>query len=96
MITIDDDFIYPSSLIEELVDLNSKFPKAICCHRAFEIKRNGEKIAPYVEWCNMMLNVEPTYDVFFTSGGGDIISCTLFFRRSLEQRFVYGKLQVCG
>lgn len=84
VITIDDDFIYPSNLIEKLIDLHSKYPKAICCHRALQIKYEGSKILPYKEWNNIFLNEVPSYDVFFTSGGGTLFPPNCFSKEVLN------------
>ena len=72
VVTIDDDFIYPSDLIEKLFRLHCKFPSAICCHRALQIKYEGVEVLPYKKWSNKVLNEIPSYDVFFTSGGGTL------------------------
>ena len=72
VVTIDDDFIYPSDLLEKLFRLHCKFPSAICCHRALQIKYEGVEVLPYKKWSNKVLNEIPSYDVFFTSGGGTL------------------------
>lgn len=78
VVTIDDDFIYPSDLIEKLFRLHCKFPQAICCHRALRIKCEGGEVLPYKEWDNSILYEIPSYDAFFTSGGGTLFPAYCF------------------
>jgi len=42
VITADDDVIYPSNLIEELMKLHNKYPDCICCNFLFLITHNKE------------------------------------------------------
>lgn len=72
MITIDDDFIYPTTLIEDLVNLHNEFPDAICCDRAFKINKNGVKILPYNQWEYLQTRLGPSFNIFQTSGGGTL------------------------
>lgn len=91
VITIDDDFIYPSDLIEKLVLLNAEFPDAICCHRGFKISHNNNRLLPYDYWVRHFVIPTPSYDVFFTSGGGtlfppycftdDVLNSEIFLKR---------------
>lgn len=79
MITVDDDIIYPTTLIGQLVAINKMYPKSICCHRAHSIKVENGKIQPYSIWNQIREFEGPNYNVFFTSGGG-----TLFPPNSLH------------
>ena len=72
LITVDDDFIYPSTLIGSLIELNKKHPKAICCARAFLMKKEGESILPYNQWVYLNNGAGPSCDLFHTSGGGTL------------------------
>lgn len=72
LITVDDDFIYPSSLIEELMKLHLENPQAICCHRALHITMKEKKILPYNDWEYIYNQYGPAFDIFFTSGGGTL------------------------
>lgn len=72
LITVDDDFIYPSTMIQELIDESVLNPKMICCHRALKIKTNGNQILPYNEWEYIYGKMGPAFNIFFTSGGGTL------------------------
>lgn len=51
VITVDDDVFYPEYLVEELENMSSRFPGAICCTWAHEIALDQDgHILPYKEW----------------------------------------------
>jgi hypothetical protein len=77
-ITVDDDILYPSTLIEKLLDLHNLFPTAICCHRAKKVSM-FDTLDKYNSWKEAVSFCGPTNDLFFTSGGG-----TLFPPHSLH------------
>lgn len=80
IITIDDDLFYPSDLINNLLELNNKYPNTICCNRAQKIKYHKKYIEPYNNWERQRTGEPPNYTTFFTSGGG-----TLFPPGSLNE-----------
>lgn len=92
IITIDDDFIYSSFLIEELMTTHQNNPGLICCNRAVRIKIRNNVIMPYNQWKFEYSNTEPSFELFFTSGGG-----TLFPGYCLHQEVLNAKvfLDIC-
>jgi hypothetical protein len=80
LITVDDDIIYPTTLVSELIDVNKSYPQSICCHRGHSIKIENGKVMPYAFWKIIKKFGSDKYDIFFTSGGG-----TLFPPNSLHQ-----------
>ena len=71
LITVDDDIIYPTTMIALLVELSKKYPSTICCHRARVIKQIDEKsISQYKEWNEAKNQAPPGFNFFLTSGGG--------------------------
>jgi hypothetical protein len=80
IVTVDDDIIYPTTLIGQLVELNAIYPKSIICHRAYRIKVENGKLLPYASWNQIKDFDGPNFDIFFTSGGG-----TLFPPHSLHK-----------
>lgn len=78
LITIDDDIIYHTTMIAELVELKNMHPSSICCHRARFIKTECNQILPYLDWIEILSKLGPSYLIFQTSGGG-----TLYPPRSL-------------
>jgi hypothetical protein len=71
LITIDDDILYPSTLLEKLINLHKLFPNCIICHRAKLVNLfcTNDK---YNLWKEAVNFDGPTYDLFFTSGGGTL------------------------
>ena len=80
LITIDDDIIYPTFLVEKLFKLHKKYPKSICCHRAILMTFRGGNQLPYDQWTTINKLTQPSLNIFQTSGGG-----TLFPANSLHQ-----------
>lgn len=78
-ITIDDDFFYPSKMIENL--LKNSHGNNIIAHRAYSIKFNHSgEIAEYSKWKLLPDTHKSGLSLFATSGGG-----TLFPSGSLHQ-----------
>ncbi len=73
IITIDDDILYPSFLIEDLMKLYDNHPGCICCTRGHEIvvKNDGE-ITPYSKWLKNHQKKEerPSFYICPTGVGG--------------------------
>ena len=69
-ITVDDDFLYPSSLIEELMIGYRKNTSSIYCHRAHMTTNTNENLDSYKKWTKEFKGSSDSSNVFFTSGGG--------------------------
>jgi hypothetical protein len=50
IITVDDDVIYPPTLIENLKESHKKYPYSICSIRTRSIKISNGTIQPYIDW----------------------------------------------
>ncbi len=74
LITIDDDIMYPNNLVEQLISLNNVYPNSICCHRGHKILYNSEtnSVLSYSLWNELVDFHGPSFDVFFTTGGGTL------------------------
>jgi hypothetical protein len=70
-ITVDDDILYPSTLIQELFELHKLYPTCICCHRAKNVNMFKTNLE-YLKWEESIEFCGPTKDLFFTSGGGTL------------------------
>ncbi len=72
-VTLDDDIIYPSHMLEELLEANVKYPHAVIARYAYEMKyeKSGE-ICSYSEWKRVMKPQKPSSKFFFGSGGGTL------------------------
>lgn len=50
IVTVDDDFIYPSTLIESLLEYNAKFPGCVIGARGRVMRVEYGEIKPYPDW----------------------------------------------
>lgn len=85
LITVDDDIIYPSTMLQMLVELNKKYPSTICCHRARIIKTENKNVSPYIEWKEAIGQTYPGFNIFFTSGGGTLFPPNSFYSDVLNE-----------
>lgn len=70
IVTADDDAIYPSNWLVELVNAYKKNKNAIHCHRCRRVNREGKVINPYNTWGFIVKEDSCSYDNFFTGLGG--------------------------
>lgn len=84
VITVDDDLLYDSRMIELLFLSYLKFPHAVSCMRAHLITSDSEgHIAKYSEWIKEYSDLvdKPSLRLFSTSGAG-----TLYPPRCMDRR----------
>lgn len=75
IITVDDDLIYDSQMIEALVTSYLHFPSAVSAVRTHLMKLDGNgKIAPYSQWGKEFSGIlgQPSMQLFSTSGAGTL------------------------
>ena len=73
IIVVDDDIYYPNTIIVDLINLNNKYPKSICCLRAHKVTfSSNNKLDPYKKWEKVINNHGPSFELFHTSGGGTL------------------------
>lgn len=66
IVTVDDDFIYANTMLENLYKFHLQYPKCIVTHLA--LQRQGSN---YHKWQNLLFNaVTPTYDIMQFGGSG--------------------------
>lgn len=73
IVTLDDDLLYESDLLENLLRCYKQYPNAICASRIHEITLDEEGIPNEYSkwnWCAWPLHASPLN--FFTSGGGTL------------------------
>lgn len=71
VITVDDDVIYPSDTIANLVNLSEKFPGSICANRAHYITSKNGLFLTYRSWIpNYKKIKEPSHLLMQTGVGG--------------------------
>lgn len=82
IITIDDDIIYPVSLLSELFNAYVENENHIICILSRKIKTNGIQFLPYVHWPKVYEFEKDDNALLMLSGGG-----TLFPPNSLHSDF---------
>lgn len=71
VITIDDDVIYPETMIEKLVVNYKKHPECIIARRSFMITGRNGNLDSYHIWLRYFSGIkEPTHSIFATGIGG--------------------------
>lgn len=65
IVTVDDDILYPSTLVKSLVDVSSKFPNCVVYHRGREIGKT-----PYNTWTPIKESLRTASCNFPTGVGG--------------------------
>lgn len=72
IITVDDDVIYQSNLIEKLYNGYLKHPGCVCCMRGRSISFSNKKITPYKNWKLITGELGPSEFILPTGVGGVI------------------------
>ena len=70
IITIDDDIIYSSKLLKNLILLNNDYPDSICCNHASRIAVNNDNIGDYIKWQNVKKEITNTNTLMPIGVGG--------------------------
>lgn len=90
IITVDDDFYYPSNFIKKLMDEYKRNPERIYTHRAHRptFSENGD-LMPYSCW-DMLVSDSCESPLFATTGGGCLYKKSFLYKdvcnRNLFQR----------
>lgn len=72
-VTLDDDILYPSHMLKELIEAHTRYPNAVIARYAYEMKYDEKgNILPYAKWQRIMSPKDPSYNYFFGSGGGTL------------------------
>ena len=87
VITIDDDLIYPTTLIEKLLYYHKLYPEAIICHQGREIKffKDG-KITTYTEWPYVTSEMKPSKHIIAVGYGGVLYPPNSLKKEMLDER----------
>ena len=71
IITFDDDVIYRTTIVEDLIKSYIKYPDCISCGRSHQITFNTKGILhSYKHWNTTLSSNEPSFNNFFTGVGG--------------------------
>lgn len=81
IVLVDDDILYRSGMIEDLMKYHEKYSDAIIAQYGRKIIKNSRGIESYAKWKLIKNSVENlrTEDIFFGSGGGTLINSHLFY-----------------
>ena len=91
IITIDDDLIYPLTLVQTLLEAHYRWPKAIIASRTHMVKVDKEgAIAPYVDWMfeQDASLYEERRDLLATSGAGTLFPPNVFDSAALDAEVI--------
>jgi hypothetical protein len=91
VITVDDDLIYRTTLVQTLLDQHFLYPQAVIANRTHLVTLdNAGEIAPYRQWrfeqtdlCN-----EPRNDLFATNGAGTLFPPRIFDETVFDEDLV--------
>lgn len=72
LITVDDDIIYPTDMIQQLLYAHKKYPQSVIARYGYKIKAKNNVIEPYSNWDPYYTNERPNVHAFFGSGGGTL------------------------
>lgn len=73
IITVDDDVLYASNMIDVLVKEQKQFPRMIIGHRGHRITFNANnKPKPYKQWDNNIYEEDSSHNIMLTGCGGII------------------------
>lgn len=86
IITVDDDILYPRTLIENLVNSYKKYPKAVSCMRAHKITYESDgSILPYNKWIGRVKgNMRPSHKLLATGVGGVLYPPNCFNKMAFD------------
>ena len=74
IITMDDDILYDSKMIERLLDMHARYPEAVCANRAHVITfdRDG-KMLPYNSWIDAGFLGPGPSSLYLATGVGGVL-----------------------
>lgn len=83
VVTVDDDIIYPTNLLNTLLDVHHKFPSYVIANRVRYMEIENGNFKPYRGWkINSEHNVESS-KMNFATGVGGVLYNPEFFLKSL-------------
>lgn len=85
LVTSDDDMIYPSNWLHDLLEGHRRHPNDIVCHRAHVIGVDGERLAPYTTW-QPVQTTRASFAHFATSVSGQLIPAVVQEKLRAEGR----------
>lgn len=92
IVTADDDFYYPETWLEKLINKHNQYPNCIVCHRAHRITLNHGILVPYGSW-DWYSNgyIGPLHCLHILTGAGAIFPAG-FFQKDFFKKDVFLRL----
>lgn len=78
VVTADDDILYPSGWLENLLRGHEQHTDAIVCYRGTQILLDQNGLAPYKQWPEYTRRDEPSYLLFAQGGEGALYPQAVF------------------
>jgi len=91
LVTVDDDIIYPTFLLSKLLEYRRIYPQSIICNRALQITSEMGQVRPYTQWVSVRRKNEPSFKIFFTSGGGTLFPPYALHKEVLNEEAIKEK-----
>lgn len=86
IITIDDDILYPSDMIDRFVKEHDKNKDLVLCNRGHEIKIDERgKVRNYSQWTHEVKNYQPGRLIFPTGVGGVFYPSGCFYNEVTQK-----------
>lgn len=86
VISVDDDLVYPSDMVESLMKAYDKYPHCICARRVHKIKMNESGVVDdYDKWIGECFFVRsPSHFLMATTGAGTLYPPGIFDKRIFD------------
>lgn len=90
LITVDDDCIYPSDFIKNLIIASKNNPQTVCCYRSKQIAFDNKKLLPYNSWVGGdKFSLKPRSDLIAIGCGGVLYPKYFFKEKDIETTDFY-------
>lgn len=83
IVTVDDDIIYPTNLLETLLDTHYQFPNCIAANRVRSMEIENASFKPYRGWKINSENNTKASKMNFATGVGGVLYRPELFKKSL-------------
>lgn len=74
IITVDDDILYPPTLIKSLMDAHKKYPNVVCARRVHKVTFDQYgKLLPYNDWISEACDIKKPSHLILATGVGGVL-----------------------
>lgn len=105
-VIIDDDVLYPSRMLENLLEFHSRYPDTVCFNRGYKIMAKENEIEPYSTWRTLVGMTGPQAEIIPIGAGAvlyppnvlhkDIIDVDVFMKycKYADDLWLYAMVQL--